>query len=82
MSSSCSSSSSFCALRLAAIVKFLVVYLEVQRFRVDEGSGVRISVMPFSSFDLWFFFLRSGNLEKFLRLTDKKERHLTCVTTL
>ena len=47
----------------------------------DEGLAVRISVMPFSLFQLWFFF-RSGDCEKFLSLTDKKERHLTCVNTL
>ena len=31
---------------------------------------------------LVFFFVRSRDCEKFLSLTDKKERHLTCVNTL
>ena len=49
----------------------------------DEGLAVPISVMPISLFQIsFFFFVRSGDCEKCLSLTDKKERHLTCVNTL
>ena len=34
------------------------------------------------SFNFGFFFVRSGDCEKFLSLTDKKERRLTCVNAL
>ena len=81
MSSSCSSSS-FCVLRPSEIVKFLsvVVYLEVQRFPM-KGWRFESRLRHYLYFNFGFFF-RSEDCEKFLSLTDKKERHLTCVNTL
>ena len=40
----------------------------------------RTKISAITVFQLWFFL--SGDCEKFLSLTDKKERHLTCVNTL
>ena len=80
MSSSCSSSSSFCVLRPTEIVKFLVVYLEVQRFPM-KGWRFESRLRHSLYFNFGFFF-QSEDCEKFLSLTDKKERHLTCVNTL
>ena len=79
MSSSCSSSSSFCVLRPTEIVKFLVVYLEVQRFPMKGWRYLGYAILFISTL---VFFFRSEDCEKFLSLTDEKERHLTCVNTL
>ena len=56
MSSSCSSSSSFCALRPTEIIKFLVVWLEVQRFPM-KGWRFESRSRHFLYFNFGFFFL-------------------------
>ena len=85
MSSSCSSSSSFSALRSTEIVEFLGAKLEVQRFPM---KGVRFESRSRGSLYFnfgFFFFVLSGDCEKFLSLTDKKRalpdmHEHTCMT--
>ena len=81
MSSSCSSSSSFCVLRdrpKSSSSSWSTWKFNDFRWRVG-GSNLGYAILFISTL---VFFFRSEDCEKFLSLTDKKERHLTCVNTL